>query len=154
VEVLDSVDGPLVFSSGYKHFLSTGSAVFRERSQFLEYFEPSLDPWREYVPFERRKFDTDCEIVALLAAARENDPLFRGIGERSKAFAASHFTKHRRSAYWSMLLSRMQPFYDRGSGRLDPDVAARLLPFKLMMPFNDGASGTSAASYALLDVVM
>ena len=118
------------YASGYKAFLSSGAAVFRERTNFLEYFEPSLVPWRHYIPFDCRHSETDCELIALVEALRDSDSA-RLIGERAQAWAQLHFTDLGRSCYWLQLLTALQPFYEGGSGTLENAVGRRLMPLAL-----------------------
>jgi hypothetical protein len=121
------------YSTGFKGFLSTGAVVFRERTQFLEYFEPSLVPWREYIPFDCRDAKHDCRLVDLVRQAHDNDDAFRAIGERARRFSLRHFTRAGRSSYWHNLLARLQSLYVGRRGSLDAAVESRVL--RKMQPF-------------------
>jgi hypothetical protein len=125
------------YASGYKHFLLTGSTVLRQRSNFLEFFDPALQPWVHYVPFDCRSVE-DCDLVPFLEQhvrdtaeaatspeAADRIESLRRIGEASRDFAQTHLGKMGRSCYWHLALHTVSPLIDpRDSGIPDEWLAS------------------------------
>ena len=105
--------------------------------EFREYFEPALVPWQTYVPFDCRNSESDCRVVDIVRSAAEPDmdKNFRDIGERGQAFAKAHFTAEARACYIHMLLEKLQPFFQGGSGTLPDAAAVRLLARARLYPY-------------------
>jgi hypothetical protein len=118
------------YSSGYKQFLASGSVVLRQRSNYLEFFEPALIPYVHVVPFDCRDAKAgDCELVQLLESAKSEAAANRwaAIASAGRTFAATHMGPEGRACYWHMLLDQLSsPRYFRGGATLPADVVERL----------------------------
>jgi hypothetical protein len=102
------------YSSGHKNFLHLGATVFRQRTNFLEFFDPALEPWVHNVPFDCRSV-ADCELVELLDKSK-HEPLLSAmerIALHGSLFSEAHLSAAARACYTFALLHATQPLFSR-----------------------------------------
>ena len=135
-----SMDGHS-YASNLKYNLISGSTVLRQRTNFLEFFDPALAPWVHYVPFSCNTV-ADCELGLLVRWARGRSPPLdanliwdsiapsdlRAIAAAGDKFARSHLGQRGRSCYIHVLLRTLSAFFNTTDSILPADfVGASVL---------------------------
>merc|ERR1711908_135670 len=81
--------------------MGTGSAVFHQEGEWVEFFQPNLEPYIHYVPVNPNLSN----LIRQVKWAKKNDAAVQRIARRGQDLVEKLLLHHGVSCYWGRLLS-------------------------------------------------
>lgn len=108
------------FSSRLIKLFTLGSVVLKQDSPYEEYFYRRLEPFVDFVPFQRNRCNTD-NLTATIRWLRDHDKVARTIAKRGQDLSRGLLSIDGAACYWQRLLAvygSLQAFDPRSVTRL------------------------------------